>query len=210
MNDLEKIIQFMVEIEKLKDIYRKSKPVGLDRYENSAEHSWHVCLSALVLRDYANEPVDINHIIKMLLVHDLGEIDAGDTIVYKSESPENKEKEAAGIARIIGMLPEEIQTEYIALWNEFESGETADSKYARAIDRVPPLLQNLNGSGHTWKKNKITQERILELNSRIKYGSKALWDLLENKLMDAFNNGILSDHFPQSDAPEQPTRLGDN
>jgi len=192
MSDLEKTINFIIEIEKLKNIYRKSKPVGLDRYENSAEHSWHVCLSALVLREHANESIDIDRVIKMLLVHDLGEIDAGDTIVYRRDTPENQAAEMAGVERILEILPGGQKTEYLELWQEFEAGETADSKYARAIDRLPPLLQNLHNGGQTWKKNRITQDMVLSLNSRIKYGSKDLWAFVEKKLCDAFASGLLT------------------
>jgi putative hydrolase of HD superfamily len=191
VNDLEKMLEFMIEIERLKDVHRKSKPVGLDRYENSAEHSWHVCLSALILKDYANDHIDIDRVIRMLLIHDLGEIDAGDTIVYRSETPERKAEEAAGVERLLSLLPDDRKAKYLTLWHEFEAGETADSKYARAIDRVPPLLQNLRSGGHTWKKNGITKEMVFSLNSRIQHGSQELWDLLESKLEVAAANGIL-------------------
>lgn len=182
MESIEKILKFIIEIEKLKDIHRKTRPVGLERYENSAEHSWHVCLSAFMLKDYANENIDINRVIKMLLIHDLGEIDAGDTIIYASETKEIKENEAAGLKRILGILPEGEAEEYLQLWHEFEAGETAESKYAKAIDRVPPLLHNLHGDGHSWRENNIPKEKIYSINSRIAQGSKMLWDVLENKL----------------------------
>jgi len=191
LRELDNIISFMIEIEKLKDVQRKSKPVGLNRYENSAEHSWHVCLSALMLKDYANEKIDIDRVIKMLLIHDLGEIDGGDTIVYSSETKEQKDKEAAGVKRILGFLPENSRQEYMALWHEFESGETADSKFARAVDRVPPLLHNLNSNGHTWKKHNISKEQVFSLNSRINEGSKELWKLIKSKLEEAVADGIL-------------------
>ncbi len=123
MNPIESILNFIVEIEKLKDVQRKTRPVGLDRFENSAEHSWHVCLCALMLKDYANEPVDIDRVIKMLLIHDLGEIDAGDTIVYDSDSSAVKAKESAGISRVLNLLPEEESAQYLSLWYEFESGD---------------------------------------------------------------------------------------
>jgi putative hydrolase of HD superfamily len=105
----------MIEVEKLKSVLRKSRPVGTERYENSAEHSWHVCLSALMLKDYANDDIDINHIIEMLQIHDFGEIDAKDTIVYKSNTPEQIEKEAVCVKRIISLLPESQQDKYISL-----------------------------------------------------------------------------------------------
>jgi len=105
MEEIEKILEFIVEVEKLKGIHRKSMPVGFDRYENSAEHSWHVCLLALMMKDHANESIDIDRVIQMLLIHDLGEIDAGDTIVYSSESKALKEKEALGVKRVLDLLP---------------------------------------------------------------------------------------------------------
>ena len=191
MESIEKILDFIIEIEKLKDVHRKTKPVGLERFENSAEHSWHVCLSALVLKEYANEKINIDRVIKMLLIHDLGEIDAGDTIIYKSETQENKESEENGVKRLLGYLPVESQTEYMSLWHEFESGETSDSKYARAIDRIPPLLHNLHGDGHSWNRHGISKEKIISVNSRIKEGSKTVWDVIESRLTEAFANGIL-------------------
>jgi len=184
-------LEFIVEIEKLKDVYRKTRPVGLDRYENSAEHSWHVCLSALMLKDYANEEIDIDRVIKMLLIHDLGEIDAGDTIIYASETQAVKDEEEAGIRRILEILPANKAEEYITLWLEFEAGETADSKYAKAIDRVPPILHNLHGDGHSWKKHNIPKEKVFSVNKRIAKGSEALWEVLEQGLEDAVERGIL-------------------
>ena len=191
MESIEKILGFIVEIEKLKDVHRKTKPVGLDRFENSAEHSWHVCLTALMLKDYANEEIDINRVIKMLLIHDLGEIDAGDTIIYSSETSENKAKEAAGIGRLLNILPDEMADEFLELWHEFEAGETADSCFAKAIDRVPPLLHNIHGGGHSWKKYGVTKEKVFSVNQRIGAGSKELWSVMRNKLEDAFDAGIL-------------------
>ena len=191
MDDIEKILNFIVEIEKLKDIHRKTRPVGLNRYENSAEHSWHVCISALMLKDYANEEIDINRVIKMLLIHDLGEIDAGDTIIYSSETQEIKNKEAEGIKRILKILPENESKKYLELWHEFEAGETPDSKYARSIDRVPPILHNLHGGGHSWRENNVPKEKVFSINSRIKDGSEKLWQVIKLKLDEAVSSGIL-------------------
>ncbi|WP_432464065.1 HD domain-containing protein [Agarivorans sp. QJM3NY_33] len=191
MSDIQKVLDFIVEIEKLKDVHRKTRPVGLERYENSAEHSWHVCLAALMLKDSANQPVNIDRVIKMLLIHDLGEVDAGDTIIYASETPELKKKEQAGLARIFALLPEGQAEQYLSLWLEFEAGETADSKFAKAIDRVPPLLHNLHGDGHSWKENKVPKEKVFAVNRRIAEGSQSLWSLLEKKLNQAVEEGIL-------------------
>jgi len=191
MNPIENILAFMVEIEKLKKVHRKTKPVGLDRYENSAEHSWHVCLSALMLKDYANVHVDIDRVIKMLLIHDLGEIDAGDTIIYASETEAIKSEEEAGIRRLFNLLPEELAEGYVELWLEFELGESDDAKFAKAIDRVPPLLHNLYGEGHSWKAHNVPKEKVFEVNSRIAKGSNALWDVVKTKLDKAVDDGLL-------------------
>lgn len=191
MKEIEQILSFMIEIDKLKNVHRKTRPVGLERYENSAEHSWHVCLSALMLKDYANENIDIDRVIKMLLIHDLGEIDTGDTIIYACESQELKNEEAASLERILNLLPGSKAKEYMALWHEFESGVTADSKFAKAIDRVPPLLHNLYGNGHSWSENNVSKDMVFSLNSRINEGSHKLWNVIQAKLEEAVSNGIL-------------------
>lgn len=186
------VLTFIVEIEALKNVLRKSRPVGLERYENSAEHSWHVCLTALLLKDYANEPVNIDRVIRMMLVHDLGEIDAGDTLVYAGETPEIKAKEKAGVARLLGLLPAAQAAELQDLWDEFDAGTSSDARYARAIDRIPPLLQNLHGDGHSWRQNAVSPERILGLNARIGEGSEAVWSVIRGRLEKAFAEGILN------------------
>jgi putative hydrolase of HD superfamily len=191
LEEIEKVLNFIIEIEKLKDVHRKTMPVGLDRFENSAEHSWHVCLSALMLSSFANEPINIDRVIKMLLIHDLGEIDAGDTLIYASETDKLKAEETAGIRRIFSNLPNGMVEEFMDLWNEFESGETPDSKFAKAIDRVPPLLHNIHGGGHSWKQHGITKDQVFSLNQRIEKGSDELWSVIRNKLEDAVNEGIL-------------------
>ncbi|BCE00430.1 HD domain-containing protein [Marinicellulosiphila megalodicopiae] len=191
MEDIEKILSFMVEVEKLKNVHRKTKPVGLDRFENSAEHSWHVCLSALMLKDQADEDIDILRVLKMLLIHDLGEIDAGDTIIYASETIELKNKEADGVKRILGFLPDHMQDQFMQLWFEFESGETADSRFAKAIDRIPPLFHNIHGDGHSWKAFNVSQEKVLSVNQRIELGSKKLWKVIKAKLSKAADDGLL-------------------
>ncbi len=191
MEEIEEILGFIIEIEKLKGVRRKTRPIGLERYENSAEHSWHVCLSALMLKEYANEQVDIDRVIKMLLIHDLGEIDAGDTIIYASETDVLKGREAAGLERILSLLPGNKAKEYMALWHEFEAGETADSRYAKAIDRVPPLLHNLYGGGHSWRKHQVPKEKVFSLNSRINEGSQQLWTVIKARLEEAVSKGIL-------------------
>ena len=189
--NIERILDFIVEIDKLKSVIRKTRPVGMDRYENSGEHSWHVCLSALMLKDYANETIDINHVIKMLLIHDLGEIDAGDTIIYQEDTRQTKSKELEGIRRIFGLLPADRAEEYIALWEEFEFEDTAEAKFARAVDRIPPVLHNLHGDLHSWKDNNIAIDKVLHVNSRIRLGSEPIWEVIESRLNEVAASGIL-------------------
>ena len=193
LEDIEKVLDFIVEIDKLKQVQRKTKPVGLDRYENSGEHSWHVCLAALMLKDYANETIDINHVIKMLLIHDLGEIDAGDTIAYHEDMTAVKLKEYEGIKRVFGILPKAKSDEFITLWKEFEFGETAEAKFARAIDRIPPVLHNLHGDLHSWKEHNIPIEKVLLLNSNIKHGSESVWEVIESRLNEVAASGVLQE-----------------
>lgn len=193
LKEVTQILDFMVEIEKLKGVLRKSRPVGLKRHENSGEHSWHVCISALMLKDYADEAINIDRVIKMLLIHDLGEIDAGDKIVYESETVEQKNKEWDGVKRVLDMLPNRQGEQYLALWEEFELGESADAKYAKAIDRIPPLLHNINDDGYGWKKHNIPKEKVLNFNQqRISAGGEKIWEGVEAKLQQAIVDGILT------------------
>jgi len=190
MKEIEQLIEFMIEAEKLKDVHRKTRPVGLERFENSAEHSWHVALMAMMMKDYANEDINIDRVIKMLLIHDLGEIDAGDVIIYESEKPELKAKEAEGVKRLLSYLSPGQQEEYMALWYEFEDGKTIDSKYAKAIDRIPPLFHNLRGDKSTWLEHGITIEKALNINKRIGEGSEAIWRVVEKKLHEGKEAGL--------------------
>lgn len=188
-NELEQCINFIIELEKLKDVNRKTRPIGLNRFENSAEHSWHVCIAALLLKDTANDQIDISRVIKMLLIHDLGEIDVGDTIVYETNATIRAEEEKS-LRRTLSILPEKTCSEFLSLWQEFEAGVTHDACFARAIDRIPPLLQNLLGGGHSWHEFNITKERVVSVNRRIEKGSKVLWSLMSKKLDQAELDGM--------------------
>ena len=187
MDNLIKVFDFIREIEALKAVERKTRPIGLQRFENSAEHSWHICLTALMLKDHANAEVNIDRVIKMLLIHDLGEIDAGDVIVYASDNEDYKAAEAQGLRRVMSLLPEQKAAEFIALWEEFEQGDTADSRFAKAVDRIPPVLQNLDGNLHGWKAHSISVDQVLEVNSRIGKGSQPAWDYLRPRIIQAFD-----------------------
>lgn len=188
---MQQFIQFILEIDKLKAVTRKVKPLGLDRYENSAEHSWQLALFALSLRDFAPAGVDMDHVVRMLLLHDIGEIDTGDTMAFVEGGwTERKADELAGAQRIFGLLPQPIADEYVALWQEFEAGETEASKFANAVDRAMPALLNLNNNGQSWKENGISYERVVKrIRSQIEDGCPALWGYMEPLLHEAKAKG---------------------
>jgi putative hydrolase of HD superfamily len=191
-NEMQQIVNFILELEKLKAVTRKVKPLGLDRYENSAEHSWQLALFAYSLAEYAAEPVNLNHVIRMLLVHDIGEIDTGDTMVFVEGGwAERKSDELTAVKRIFGLLPEPQAVELLALWQEFEHGDTAESRFANAIDRAMPALLNLNNGGQSWKENGISYERVTKrIQGQIEAGCPALWEYMEGKLAEAREAGF--------------------
>ncbi|HQU82410.1 MAG TPA: HD domain-containing protein [Pyrinomonadaceae bacterium] len=185
--DLEKCFEFILEVEKLKAVQRKVKPLGLERYENSAEHSWQISLLALTLSRFAHESVNIEKVVKMMLVHDIGEIDADDVFFFDEEGRANaKEKELAAIERIFGLLPEEKGREFLELWNEFEHGTSHEAKFARAIDRVMPVLQNLYNNKQSWLENNVTKEQILTKTAYIGEGNELIWETIAEKIEKAF------------------------
>ena len=188
---MQKIIDFILELDKLKGVTRKTRPLGLDRYENSAEHSWQIALLAASLAPYAASPIDINRVVAMLLVHDIGEIDTGDTMVYVEEGvAERKAAEAAAVTRIFGMLPEPQGAKFLALWQEFEDADTPEARFAHAADRAMPVLLNLANSGQSWRENGIAHDRVVRrIAPPIKAGCPALWDYLEARLEDARRKG---------------------
>jgi putative hydrolases of HD superfamily len=188
---MQQIIDFILELDKLKGVTRKTRPLGLDRQENSAEHSWQIALLAATLVQYAAAPVNIDHVIEMLLVHDIGEIDTGDTIAYAIGGwEERKAAELAAVRRIFGLLPEPHSSRFLALWQEFEAGETAESQFANAADRAMPVLLNLANNGQSWRENGITYERVVaRVEAQIRDGCPALWDYLALRLADAQQRG---------------------
>ncbi|MFV0389702.1 MAG: HD domain-containing protein [Pyrinomonadaceae bacterium] len=187
MDNVKSTFEFIIELEKLKAVQRRTKPVGLTRYENSAEHSWQVAVLAFALEENSNEKIEIGKVLKMLILHDVCEIDADDTFFYDEIGREvAKKKEAKAIERIFGMLPEPKQTEFIELWNEFENGKTAEANFARAIDRVMPILQNVRNSRQSWGEHHITKEMVLEKTKYIADGSAQVWELIEQEITEAF------------------------
>lgn len=188
---MQKIIDFILELDKLKGVTRKTRVLGLDRYENSAEHSWQIALLAASLAPYAASPININRVVAMLLVHDIGEIDTGDTMVYVEEGmAERKAAEAAAVTRIFGMLPEPQGAKFLALWQEFEDGDTPEARFAHAADRAMPVLLNLANNGQSWRENGITHDRVVRrIAPPIKAGCPALWDYVEARLEEERRKG---------------------
>jgi putative hydrolase of HD superfamily len=188
---MQSVVTFILEVEKLKGVTRKVRPLGLDRYENSAEHSWQLALMAMSMTQYAADPVDIDHVIRMLLVHDIGEIDTGDTMVFVEGGwQERKRDEQAAVTRIFGLLGGNRADEYLQLWQEFESGDTPESRFANAVDRAMPVLLNLNNDGQSWRENGISYDRVVKrVAPQIKAGCPALWEFLEPQLNAARDAG---------------------
>ncbi|WNG32881.1 HD domain-containing protein [Archangium violaceum] len=188
---MQQIVEFILELDKLKGVTRKTRPLGLERYENSAEHSWQIALMATSLAHHAGTAVDINRVVGMLLVHDIGEIDTGDTLVYAEGGwEERKAAELAAVKRIFGMLPEQQGAPLLALWREFEQGETAEARFAHAVDRAMPVLLNLANAGQSWRENGVSHERVVRrIAPPIKAGCPALWNYLEVRLEEARQKG---------------------
>lgn len=189
---MQRIVDFILELDKLKGVTRKVRPLGLDRYENSAEHSWQLAMLAASLAHYAETPVDIDRVIRMLLVHDIGEIDTGDTMAFvEGDWEERKATELAAVTRIFGILPEPQGAPFLALWQEFEHGETPEARFANAVDRAMPVLLNLANNGQSWRENGISYERVVKrVAPQIKAGCPALWDYLETRLENARHEGF--------------------
>jgi putative hydrolases of HD superfamily len=189
---LEKQIQFLLEIDKLKSILRRTYVIHEDRSENTAEHSWHLAITAMILSEYANENIDVAHVIKMVLIHDIVEIDAGDTYLYDAAGALDKaERERVAADRLFGLLPADQGKEFRDLWDEFERRETIESRFAAALDRFIPQLHNYHTQGRSWKEHGITADRVLDRNSCIADGSCTLWEWAEALLNDAVEKGFL-------------------
>ncbi|GAB4035920.1 HD domain-containing protein [Spirosoma jeollabukense] len=191
-HQLVKQIEFLKEIDKLKYIQRRTKLFNSERRENDAEHSWHLAMMAIILAQHANTEIDLLKVLKMLLIHDIVEIDAGDTFIYdtqKSHTNTNEERLAA--ERIFGILPAEQAAEYIAIWEEFEESQTNEAKFARSMDRLEPLLQNASNNGGTWQEFDVDYAKVYEKKQVIKHGSTAIWEYAEQVLNDSVAHGIL-------------------
>jgi len=188
---LEKQLQFIIEIDKIKNITRKSKLFDHSRFENDAEHSWTICIMALLLKEYSNITINMEKVVSMLLIHDIVEIDAGDTFLYsdKRNMIHTDEKKAA--ERIFGLLDNNQKEYFINIWEEFEERKRNEAKYAAIFDRLEPLLQNYILEGYTWKKYNITYEMVIEKNKHIKEASDIIWEFVLKLLEKAVEKGYI-------------------
>ena len=183
---------FLLEADRLKGIERQSLVLGGERRENSAEHSWHLALFALVLAGHSDEAIDVGRVITMLLLHDIVEIDAGDTYIYDTVALEDQDlREQAAADRLFGLLPAEQGASLRAFWDEFEAAETADARFAKATDRLQPLLLNHASNGHSWRSNGITSDRVRATHSKIQFVSAALGVVARGLIDDAVVRGML-------------------
>jgi putative hydrolase of HD superfamily len=172
-------IRFALEADRLKGVLRRTRLVDGSRLENSAEHSWHVALLAVLLEDAAPAGVDHARVLRMLLVHDLVEVDAGDTFCYDADANLGREeRERLAAARLFGILPAEQARELASLWEEFEAAESADARFVAALDRFQPLLLNFHGGGGSWREHAITRAQVLRRMDPIREGAPALWPLV--------------------------------
>lgn len=191
-NNLLKQVAFIKEIDKLKYIQRKTKLFNSDRHENDAEHSWHLAMMTIVLAQHADKEIDVLKVLKMVLIHDIVEIDTGDTFIYDTiKSHTNTEEELLAAKRIFGLLPVEQAKEFIAIWEEFEEGVTADAKFAKSMDRFGPLLQNTSNNGGTWAEFDVPYQKVYDKKITIKNGSTLIWSYAENLLNESVDKGIL-------------------
>jgi putative hydrolase of HD superfamily len=175
-------MEFIISADRLKNVVRKTRNISNERYENDAEHAWHACMMALALQSRANAPVDISRVLQMLIVHDLGEIEGGDVIVYERDSTHAAAERGAARA-MLSLLEGATRERLCALFDEFEDRRTGDAKFASAIDRAEPLLQNICNNGETWRMRGITYRKIIEVNElKIREGSEQLWGWLRERI----------------------------
>ena len=189
---IEKQLAFSLEIDKVKNIFRQTHLSGNGRNENDAEHSWHMAIMAYLLREYSNEDIDIAKVMLMCLIHDIVEIDAGDTYAYDAEALQSqKAREDAAKQRIFAILPEEQAQELIALFDEFEEYETAESKFSHAMDNIQPLILNNSNNGGDWREHDVTVEQIYKRQSKTKLGSEKLFEITDCIIQENVKKGNL-------------------
>jgi putative hydrolases of HD superfamily len=185
-------LAFLIEADRLKGVERRNHVLGGERRENSGEHSWHLALFALVLAEHSDDTINLRRVITMLLLHDIVEIDAGDTFVYDTVGKKDQdERERLAADRLFGLLPNDQCDELRALWDEFEAAHTADARFAKAVDRLQPMLLNHAAAGSSWHEHSITSDMILDVNRPIAGGSSVLWDAAQVYVDDAVTRGFV-------------------
>lgn len=191
-------IEFLVEVDKLKEVLRRTVVTQSRRSENSAEHTWHLCLVVVTLAEHANSPrLDLLRVLRMLLIHDLVEIDAGDTFAYDAAAMVGQhDREARAAERIFGLLPPDQAAEYRALWDELEAHTTPEAQFALACDRFQAMLLNARTEGHAWKKHGVTHDRVLARNAAVQHGSQAIWEYATRMIEESVAKG----HLPPAPA----------
>lgn len=181
---------FLIEIDKLKNVLRATRNLHNQQPENSAEHSWHLAMIAAILAEHARRPVHVDRVIKMLLIHDLVEIDAGDHPLHGDHDPQAQaQAEIAGADRIFGLLPQDQANEWRALWDEFEAAQSADAEFAKGIDRFQPLLCNLYNEGGSWPEYNVTQTQLHQRIGKIERSSETLWSITQAIIEDGIEHG---------------------
>ncbi len=209
MDRLKKQIEFLLEADKMKNLYRQTYVINDEsrgdsmrefegeqekykRRENDAEHSFHLALFVIMLAEHSKEKIDVLHTVKMVLIHDIVEIDAGDTYCYDQQGYTTKtDRETKAADRLFGLLPDDQKQEYIKLWQEFEERKTPEAKFAAAVDRLQPMLLNATKNGISWQEHEIKYEQVYQRNEHIKEGSEQLWEYIKKILDNAHQNGIL-------------------
>ncbi len=192
ITNLEKQVAFIKEIDKIKYIQRKTKLFNSERRENDAEHSWHLAVMAMVLAEHSDKTIDLLKVLKMVLIHDIVEIDAGDTFFYSTtKDHNNSEEELAAAKRIFGILPEEQAEELITVWEEFEAGETDEAKFAKSMDMFEPLLQNFSNNGGTWVEYDVPYKKVHDKKKEIKNGSTTIWNYAESLINEGVEKEFL-------------------
>lgn len=183
-------MSFLCEIDRLKSVYRASSIIDRSRKENSAEHSWHIAMYALVLSDQADAEIDLLRVLKMLLIHDIVEIDAGDAPLHgEIDHCAQAQKERHAAERLFGMLEQPLKAELLNLWCEFEEAETGDARFAKSLDRLQPLVQNTQTGGGTWIDAKLSESQVCDrYGPQIERGSEKLWSTAQRLVRDHFSN----------------------
>lgn len=188
-----KQIEFITEIDKVKQIFRQNIVIGTKRNENDAEHSWHLAIMAILLLEHSvAKEMDILKVMKMVLIHDLVEIDAGDTFCYDEKANEDKvEREELAAERIFNILPQDQAEEFRRIWDEFEALETPEACFANCLDRLQPLILNYHTNGHTWQNPGVNQEKVLKRNELLKENAPQLWEYVNTVVEDSIKKGYL-------------------